>query len=169
MVNDILKYGVAWLLMVFFQVFLFNYLTLFQVAIPFVFILHLFLLPVGLPKYFLYPLAFLTGLLVDVFSENMATGLHAFSTLLAVGARDYWLNYIRPTNLRNASDIDLRGQGIIWLISYLFPLILVHHLAYFLLEAMSFSNFLLTIGKVLASSLYSFVLMILITYVFYKR
>lgn len=167
--NEILRNVLAWGLFLFFQVFLFNYLTLYQVAKPFVFVLFLLMLPVQMPKYLLYPLAFLTGLMVDIFSENMATGLHAFSALLAMGLRSYWLNLLSPSNLRSAAEIDLRDQNMVWLMSYLFPLIFIHHLAYFLLEAMTFSNFLFTLGKVLGSSLYTSVWVILLTYVFYKR
>ncbi|MEM9987511.1 MAG: hypothetical protein AAF804_20655 [Bacteroidota bacterium] len=167
--NEVLKYSVSWLIYLFFQVFLFNYLVLFQVATPFVFLLFVLTLPFDLPKYILYPLAFFMGLCVDIFSENLATGLHAFSALLVIGLRPYLLSLIASSNVRNVTEISFASQTNIWVASFLFPLIFIHHLAYFLLEAMTFSNFLYTLWKVVASSIYTFLWTFLLAFIFYKR
>lgn len=167
--SDLLRYGLAFLLYLVLQVWLFNHLTLFQVATPFVFVLFLFTLPFDLNRSVLYLLAFGMGLTVDMLSENMATGLHAFACVLAMAAREPLLNTLTSSNVRAGSEVSIRNQNSIWLASFLLPLIFVHHLAYFYLEAMTFSRFFYTFLKVLASSVYTFFICGLLAYLFYKR
>jgi hypothetical protein len=167
--SDLIKYTLSLLVYLFLQVFLFNQLTIFQVATPFVFLLFLFTLPFDLSKTALYLLTFGVGLLVDVLSESSATGLHAFSGLLAISLRELVFNAITSSNVRSGSEISIRNQNTIWLVSLLLPLIFVHHLVYFYLEAMSFQHFFYTLLKVISSTAYTFSISLLIAYLFYKR
>jgi hypothetical protein len=167
--SEILRYILAFVMYLLLQIFLFNHLTLFQVATPFVFVLFLFTLPLDLNRTALYLLSFAVGLAVDVFSEGGATGLHAFACTLAVAARPLVLNITSSSNVRSSSDITIRNQNTIWLSSLLLPLIFIHHLAYFYLEAMSFQYFFYTLLKVVSSTAYTFAIAILLAYLFYKR
>mgnify|MGYP006266855573 CR=1 FL=1 len=167
--SDVIKYGLAGIGYLLLQVLLFNQLVLFQVATPFVFLLFLFTLPLDLSKTVLYLLAFGMGLLVDVLSESSATGLHAFACVLAVGARGFVLHAITSSNVRSGSDISIRNQNTIWLSSLLLPLIFIHHLTYFYLEALSVQHFFYTLLKVVSSTCYTFAIAILGAYLFYKR
>ena len=167
--NDLIKYGLAGMLYLFFQLFLFNDLLLGGLATPFVFLLFLFMLPVATPMALQLILAFVLGLLVDLVSGPQAVGLHAFSCVLAIGSRSLLLNFITPTQVRSVNDINLSGQSSLWYLSLLLPLILVHHLAYFFLEDFSFRFFFSTLSKVLASSCYTFAISFILVHLFYRK
>lgn len=167
--SEIFRYVLASLIYLLLQVFLFNHLSLFQVATPFVFVLFLFTLPLDLNRTALYLLSFGVGLAVDVLSEGSATGLHAFACTLAISLRPSIINAISSSNVRSSTDISIRNQNTLWLTSLLLPLIFTHHLAYFYLEAMSLEHFFYTFLKVISSTIYTFSIAILLAYLFYKR
>lgn len=167
--NDLIKYGLSFLLYLIFQVFLLNYLTLFHVATPFLFLMFLFMLPLNVPLPFMYLASFATGLGVDLLSDGYANGLHAFSALLAVSARLPVARLVASSNIRSASEISLNNQSMVWYASYLFPLILIHHTAYFFLEAFTFQYVTYTLVKIISSSVYTFLLCYIICFIFYRK
>lgn len=164
-----LTYGLAGLVYIFAQVMLFNHLTIMEAATPFVFLLFLFTLPLATPLWLSYILAFVVGLTVDILSEAAPTGLHAFSCVLAISLRAPWAAYITASNFRSLAEINFSNQSVVWFASFLLPLIFVHHLAYFLLEAMQWSLLWVSLGKVILSTLYSFLLIFILTYLFYRK
>lgn len=167
--NQILAYLLTGLIYIIGQVMLFNHLTIMQMATPFVFTLFLFTLPFATPLWLSYVLAFVVGLTVDLLSSAVPTGLHAFSCVLAMSLRVPWAAYITASNFRSLGEISFRTQSVVWFASFLFPLILLHHLAYFMLEAMQWATLGTTLLKALLSTLYSFVFMFILTYLFYKK
>ena len=167
--NQIIRYGLAWLGYVIAQILLFDYMVAFQVAIPFVFLVFFLTLPFDTGKGMLYILAFATGLVIDLLSSQGTVGLHSLSLLVLVGMREPVVNLISTTNVRSIKEISLQGQNGIWIATYFLPLILGYQLTYFLFEALTFSHFGITLLKVVGSTFYTFILAILITYVFYKR
>ena len=167
--NEIIKYSLSFMICLMFQVFLFNYLTLFHTATPFIFLMFLFMLPLNVPLPVMYLIAFATGLSVDLFSDGYANGLHAFSALLATGARLPVARLVASSNIRSASEISLKNQSMVWYASFLFPLILIHHTAYFLLEAFTFEYFFYTLLKIIGSAVYTFLLCYAICFIFYRK
>lgn len=168
--NTLFKHILAYVVLMVFQLYLFNHITLYHVATPFVFLTFLFFLPLTLPTSLYYVIAFLTGLSVDLLSEGFATGLHAFSALLAANFRKPVILLGTTTTFsKGIQEISLQDQDYLWYVSYLAPLILIHHLAYFLLEAFSFDQFGFTLLKVLSSGIYTFVISYAVVIVFYRR
>jgi hypothetical protein len=167
--NQILRHLLAFVLFAFLQIVLFDHMSIGQVATPFPFLLFLLLLPLNLSRPVLFLLAFGVGLFIDIFT--LTYGLHAFAALLSVGLRQFWLGIIAPSSFRSVEEIPFEDQGLVWIASYLFPLIFVHHLAFFSLEALGsgFQNFFFTIFKILGSSLYTFILCIIIFGIFYQK
>ena len=161
------RYIIPFLLLLLFQVFLFNWLTLFRTASPFIFPLFIFMLPHQMPRILLYVVAFSMGLLVDIISGIY--GLHAFSLLFAAGARGGILGLTTSGGIRELNDFAFYDQRTGWYAIYLLPLFFIHHLAYFLLESFSFQHFGITLLKIVSSTIYSFIIGYLICIVFYKR
>ena len=165
--RSISRYIIAFGLLLLFQVFLFNRLTLFRTASPFIFPLFIFMLPLQMPRMLLYFLAFGMGLLVDIVSGMY--GLHAFSMVFAAGLRDSVVALTTSTGIRELNDFAFYDQRMGWYAIYLLPLFFIHHLAYFLLESFSFQQMGLTLLKTISSTAYSFIIGYLICIVFYKR
>ena len=167
--NEALKYFLAFIIYLLAQVLLFDKLSFQYTAPPFVFILFLITLPLSLPTPFLYIIAFITGLGVDIFSDIGSIGLHTFSSVLVVTLRSFILKLNISSNFRSLDEITFVNQSAIWWASYLFPLILVYHLSYNLLEAHSFFNIFYRILEIFASTAYTFVICFFLSYLFYKR
>lgn len=151
------------------QVLLFNGLTLFNFVTPFVFLLYLFMLPLSVPTTLTYLLAFGMGLLIDSVSETYMSGLHAFSALLAVACRKQILNITLPASFRESNEVAWQDQSHVWYAIYLLPLIFIHHLAYYFLEAFSFAHFFRTLFQVISGTIYTFVVCYALSIIFYKR
>jgi hypothetical protein len=168
-VNQIVGNIIAFLVYVFLQVTLQEELILFRVAIPYVFIIFLFTLPFSIPKPLVYLIAFFMGLTVDVFTEHTASGLHAFSAVLAVSFRGKLAEFISTANFRNLTDISFKNQPPGWYASYLLPLIFIHHFSYFLLDDFTFQYFFFTLLKIFCSTIYTFLIGYALCYLFYSR
>ena len=160
---------IAFVLYLFLQVTLQEEMVLFQVATPFFFIIFLFTLPFNTPLPVLYLIAFGMGLTVDVFSWQTTNGIHAFSALMAISLRGRLAELISTTNFRNLSEISFQNQSVTWYVSYLLPLIFIHHFFYFFLEAFTFQYFFFTLVKILSSTIYTFVIGYALCYLFYSK
>ncbi|MEL7341713.1 MAG: hypothetical protein AAGM67_14630 [Bacteroidota bacterium] len=167
--NQIIRYILAFLVYLVLQLGLFNHLGLWDVAMPFVFLLFLFTLPFDWPVPVVLGVAFATGLTMDVLSSSTANGLHAFACVFAVGTRERIAALASGSNIRSINEMSLRDQSSFWFVIYLFSLILLHNLAYFFLEVLSFDGFLRTLLKIGASTIYTFLLCFALGFIFYKR
>lgn len=166
--NQLPRIGISWLLLVLAQVFVFNALTIGTFATPFPFILVVLMIPFELPIAWVLVGAFATGLLVDGMSDINSLGLHAFALTLMAALREYWIPVVSSSVYRSLSDIDLRKQRLSWYAAYSFPLILVHHLAYFLLDGRG-----VYVGRAmfqaLSSGVYTFVICFFLIAIFYRK
>lgn len=159
----------GFILLLLLQIFLFNHLVIFRMAVPYVFLLFLFMLPLKTSRLVIYPLTFFMGLAVDIFSDHAATGLHAFSALIAIALRAGLASLLSSSNFRGVDEIEIEEQGSVWLAVYLAILFFVHHFFYFLLEDFSFLRFMHILGKTVFSTIYSALISFLIVFVFYKK
>lgn len=151
------------------QVFVFNNFILFDVALAHVFLCFLLMLPINLSFSAAISIGFAAGLLVDIFSYNSLMGLHAFSAVLMMTVRVTWVDVItNRVSFRGIESSMLSMQPLAWYPNYLIPLIFVHHLAYYFLEAFSFQNTLLTLSKVLFSAIFTFIWCMIFTVLFHR-
>jgi len=171
MMNELPKHIVISLIIIILQIVMFNYLVLFNVATPFVFLVFVFMLPINLPNSVYYIICFLAGLLIDWFSSPLTLGIHAFSTLLAGSIRKPILFLISTSSSfsRNLDEISLAQQDYLWYALYLLPLIFIHHLSYFLLESYPIAFIGWTLLKIISSTIYTFSFTYFICILFYKK
>ena len=109
--NPLIRYIVAFFLYLIFQVGLFDQMSILGTARPFVFLLFLFLLPFSTPVWLVYVISFLTGFSVEIFSESTATGIHAFSALLAMGFRGRIAGIAGASQMRLDNEINFSDQS----------------------------------------------------------
>lgn len=167
--NLVFKLTGIWLIFAFFQIMLFDSMPIGQLARPYVFLLFLLMLPANMSKAAQYLIAFGAGMFIDIFTHTI--GMHAFACVLMMAVRPYWINILTGTTNRTKEELAFGTQALSWIASYLFPLIFVHHLTFFLLEASGdvFQHFGLVLLKILTSSLYTFVIVFLVFGIFYKQ
>lgn len=161
MINSILRYGLIFMLLVLLQVLLFNNIQFTGYINPYVYIMFILLLPVDIPAWLLLVVSFLTGAVIDFFSGS--PGMHASATVLA--------GFVRPTVLRlisvrdgfdSAAGPSMASYGLRWFTTYTIIIVLIHHTALFYLEVFRFTDFFRTLLRVLLSSFFSIIFILLI-------
>lgn len=166
--NQLPRIGIAWLLLVAAQVFIFNAMGLSVYASVFPIVLLVLMLPFDLPLAGIMVGAFLTGLTVDALGDINGLGLHAFSLTLVAAVRGFWVPVFSSSVYRSLEEIDLYRQRLSWYAAYSYPLILVHHLAYFLLDGRGVYVWKAVL-QALGSSVYTFVITFLLIAIFYRK
>lgn len=156
---------VSFFLYLFFQVIILKNAVLFHTAFCFLYVAYLLLLPVETNPLFLMVTAFVMGVFIDMFYDSL--GLHALSSVLIVYLRKYWLARLTPQGgYDNGSIPGLALSGLQWFLVYAMPLIFVHHAVLFFTEAGGFQYFGFTLGKILASTVYTTLVILIVQYLF---
>lgn len=157
--------AVSFFLYLFFQVIILKNAVLFHTAFCFLYIAYLLLMPVETNPLFLMVLGFVMGVFIDMFYDSL--GLHALSCVLIVYLRKYWLARLTPQGgYDNGAIPGLALSGVQWFLVYALPLILVHHAILFFTEAGGFQYFAFTLGKILASTIYTTLVILIVQYLF---
>ena len=166
MINSILRFGLIFILLILFQVLLFNNIQFSGYVNPYVYVMFILLLPVEIPSWLLLLLSFATGLIMDFFSGS--PGMHSSATVLAGFVRPYILRVISPRDCYEpGSGPSMLTYCFRWFLTYTLLIVLVHHTALFYLEVFRFADFFRTMLRVLLSSLFSITFILLIEY--YRR
>lgn len=150
------------------QVFLFKNIGYYNLATPFPYILFLLLLPVGIPNFVLYGLAFITGITVDAFYDTL--GVNAAACVALVWGR---INFIRVTlQTDNYESFMTPLWGTVpfrWYFLYVTVLSLFHHITFFFLEAFTFHQFHYTVIRILLSCIFTVIIVLLFSLLFYRK
>jgi cell shape-determining protein MreD len=168
--NNILKNSIRFVLFLLIQIIILNEVPpLHQFITPYLYFTFLLWLPFGTNRLTLTILGFVLGYSLDVFTNT--PGLHAAAATL--------VGYVRPTilNLLLAQEtseevnkepsVGTMGWGPFLI--YVFLLTFIHHFYLVLLEWLQFGNFTYFIGKVIATSLMSVLLILLVELVMNRR
>ena len=153
---------------------IFNFIALFLVQLPllyritlwdrafgFFYIGFLILLPYRISRSYLLVAGFLTGLVVDIFSNT--PGIHAGACVFVMYVRDLWLKIVvdDTEDLSNINYTSIKKTGFTL---FVFPLVLVHHLIIFLVENGGLHLFGLLISKTILSAVFSFTIIFVLNY-----
>lgn len=162
--NSTLLINIArFLLLLFFQVILFDQIGFLKFINPYPYILFILLYPVNGNKSGLILASFLLGLLMDMFSDS--GGVHAAACVT--------LAYFRPAFFKFSFGLSYEYQTVKIndrltpeRFSFLLISILTHHLVLFILEIFKFSLVFDILLSTLLSSLFTLLLCIIIIYLF---
>lgn len=156
---------IAFFIYLFYQVLILKNIVLFNTAFCFLYIAYLFFLPVESNPLFLLLIGFLMGFAVDIFYDSL--GLHAFACVLVMYIRNYWLTVITPQGGYDTNATpSLAVNGMQWFLVYTFPLVFTHHTVLFFLEAGGFGMFWFTLWKVITSSIFTTIVIVVVQYLF---
>jgi hypothetical protein len=150
------------------QVMLLKNFVLFNTAFCFLYVAFILFLPIEISTLSLMVIGFGLGFLIDIFYDSL--GLHAATLVLIAYLRNYWLNVISPQGGYDAgTGPTLAVNGVQWFLVYTLPMIFVHHLVLFFIEAGGFSVFWYTMLKVIGSLLFTMTVILLIQYLSTER
>jgi hypothetical protein len=166
--NEIIRNIIRFILLVGVQVLIINNIELGRFINPFLYVLFIIILPFETPKWLVLVCGFLIGITIDMFADT--GGMHAAACV--------FMGYIRPGILKLFSPRDgyefgtqptVQYLGIPWFLSYAGILVLAHHLILFYVEIFRFSEFFSTFFRVIISSLFTLLLVIVTQYLFYRK
>ena len=159
MIKYIIQYSLSFLLLISLQVLLLNNMHLNIYLNPYLYVLFILILPLETPNWMLLLLGFLTGLVVDIFSSS--AGIHASACVFLAFIRTYLLKFISPRDgYEFGQKPRAQNMGWYWFITYASIAVLFHHLFLFYIEAFTFTNFFLTLMKVILSSIFTLILIL---------
>ncbi len=167
MIKLLPRYILSFILLVFLQVFLFNNIQFSGYINPYIYILFILILPFETPKWFLLIVGFTLGITIDLFSGTI--GMHSSATVIMAFFRPYVLKVISPRDGYESETLpQLRYYGVSWFLKYAVILVLIHHFFLFYIEVFRLSQFFTTFIRVILSSIFTIVL-VLISQYFYRK
>ena len=163
-----IKIVFAYIVLVLAQVTVFKDVILFESAFCFIYLLIFLLVSKDTNPLLQLLLGFTTGLLLDSFYNTQ--GIHAAVSTFIMFIRPFWISMNTPSGgFDMGSKLNVREHSLQWFVMYAFPLIFIHNTLLFLIEASNFSFFWNTLGKAFFSSLFTFVVIVMVQYLFIKK
>ena len=168
--SGLLKNIIRFILFILVQVFiLFKIPPLHRFITPYLYYLYILWLPFNISRSGLMLLSFVYGLSLDYFTRT--PGLHAAACVLIAYLRPFVINLLISQEGADKSYASPSITSMGWAPygTYVLVLTLFHHTYLVFLEWMSFGSFLYFVGKVLATSLISLLLIFLTELLFYRK
>ena len=161
--SNLLKNSLRFALFILLQVFLLDKIPpINEFIVPILYFLFILWLPFNISKTQLLLLGFLFGFVLDIFTKS--PGLHASACTLIAYIRPFIIHLLMPKETYETNYIEpsIISMGFLPYMIYVLILTIMHHFYLILLEWISFGDFVFFIGKLIASTGIS-MLLILIT------
>jgi rod shape-determining protein MreD len=166
--NEIFRNILRFILLVAVQVLIIKNIELGRFINPFIYVLFIVVLPFETPKWLILVAGFVIGITIDMFYDT--AGMHAAACVL--------MAYVRPGVLKLFSPRDgyefgtqptVQYLGVPWFLSYSGILIFLHHFVLFYLEIFRFSEFFSTLFRVIMSTIFTVLLVVITQYLFNRK
>lgn len=167
MINLVIQYFLRFILLIFVQILVLNNIQLYGLINPYIYIMFIITLPFETPKLLVLTLGFILGIIIDTFSNTL--GMHAAATVLIAFSRPYILKVLSPRDGYEAGTFpSVKNFGLSWFLRYTIIITLIHHFLLFYIEMFRLSDFFITFARVIISSIFTILLIILSQYLFKK-
>lgn len=163
MITDLIRYVISFFILLLIQVTVLNNIHLGGYINPFVYVMFILMLPVRIPGPLLLGLAFILGLIIDMFSNTV--GMHAAACVFMAFTRPTVLNFIAPRDgYETESAPSVKEFGFYWYAIYACILVFLHHLMLFFIEVFRISEFFPTMFRVILSTIFTVAMVMLVQY-----
>jgi len=160
--------SISFFIYLFAQVLIFDKIVIFGTAHSIIYIAFLLTLPIELAIIPSMLIGFALGLGIDAFNNTF--GIHAAASIILMYLRPTILSWLTPQGGYPTGVIPRPNIfGIGWFTSYALPLVFIHLLIVFYVEAGGFDLFWHTLLEVVASTIYSYLLIVIIQYTFFTK
>lgn len=150
------------------QALMMNHIVLFNSAVCFIFIYFIIRLPINLSTNLLLTLGFILGLSVDMLSDT--PGLNALAcTVLAVFKRPVFFAYVQHDDQNRNVSPTIGTMGLFDFCKYLFSMAAIYCLIEFFVEFINFEDPVGILIKAAASTLFTFIILLAIDSLVYKK
>lgn len=140
-----------------------------ELIVPYVYFLYVLWLPFKISRAALMFVAFIFGLSLDYFLKT--PGLHASACVLIAYIRPFLINILMSQEGAEANypSPSITSMGWAPYATYVVILMLIHNIYLVLLEWLQFGSFFYFVGKVLATSAVSLLLIIIAELLFNRK
>jgi rod shape-determining protein MreD len=168
--STLVKNIVRFALFILVQVFVLHQVPpLHRFIIPYLYFLYIIWLPFSIGRGPLMLIAFVFGLTLDYFLNS--PGLHAAACVLVAYVRPFLINMLirQEGDEQNYASPSITSMGWAPYFTMVFILTLLHHGYLVFLEWMQFGSFLYFLGKVLATTGVSMLLILITELLFFRK
>ena len=168
--SDLVRNTIRFVLFILVQYYvLFQIRPLHQFVVPYVYFLYVLWLPFSMGRMSLLFVSFVFGLTLDYFTQT--PGLHAAACTMIAYLRGFVVNILIPQegaeqNYKSPSPVSM---GWAPYAVYVIVLTLLHNIYLVFLEWLQFGSFLFFLGKVLATSGISVMLILITELLFFRK
>ena len=149
MINNVIRSFVYFIVFVLLQVLVLNNIYFLRVATPFIYLYFIIKLPVGTSQVNVIFLSFLSGLIVDAFTNT--PGMHAAACTLAGFSREILVRFFMGKDLPDGIFPSYKTFHYGGYFGYVLSFVLIHHIALFMIESLTFFDPLFLAFRILAS------------------
>lgn len=135
MINNILRSILYFVVFVMFQVLFLNNIHYLRIATPFLYLYCIIKMPIGISRSGVLIFSFITGLIVDMFSNT--PGMHAGACALVGLLREPLIHFLQGEDIADGLYPSYHSLGYAGFIRYVALFVLIHHVTLFLLEALT--------------------------------
>ncbi|WP_303312297.1 hypothetical protein [Hymenobacter sp. BT730] len=140
---------------------------LFGLGWCFLYLGFLLFLPINTPIVLQLVLGFIMGISLDIFFDT--GGVHAVASVLVAYLRPWVLRLLTPRDGYDAADsVNIHRMGWQWFVVYTVLLLGIHHAAFFFVELGGLRSIGLTLGKIIVSTLFTGIVLLIIQLVFFS-
>jgi rod shape-determining protein MreD len=160
--NLIVKNTIRFFFILFIQVFILNKIPpLHQFVVPYFYFIFILWLPFKTRRWVILLVGFLLGFTVDMFYKT--PGLHTSASVLIAYLRPFVINLLLPKEATEWGNEEPNrvSMGALPFTTYVILLTIFHNLYLIFLEWMQFGSFLYFLGKLIATSLVSLLLILI--------
>jgi len=160
--NLFAKNTIRFFFILFIQVFILNKIPpLHQFVVPYFYFLFILWLPFKTRRWVILLVGFLLGFTIDMFYKT--PGLHTSASVLIAYLRPFVINLLLPKEATEWGNEEPNrvSMGALPYTTYVILLTILHNLYLIFLEWMQFGSFLYFLGKLIATSLVSLLLILI--------
>lgn len=157
--NQFLKHFIRFVVLMILQVVIFDNIRFLGYINPMLYIWFILGLPSSINRSLLLILAFVTGIILDIFSNT--PGMYAFATVFVAYFRAPILKLVVPRDdVSSSYEPSVKTLGFLVFLKYAAVLIVLLHLLLFSLEAFSFVHYELVLMKTIINSSFTLLLVL---------
>lgn len=163
--RDIISNILSILFLLFLQIVLVSNFVLFDVSFCYIYVAAVLFLPMDWKPVPLMLASFIIGIMVDSFFES--TGIHAGACILISYLRPWIMKWMTPIQSYD-NIVSFRELTLRWIFGFTLTQTLIHHFYLFWVDSSSLSSFGIMLIKVIASSLFTTLAIILYRMLFFS-
>lgn len=151
MINNILRGLFYFVVLVLVQILILNNIHFLRIATPFLYLYFILKMPVGMSQAKVVFFSFLIGLVIDTFSNT--PGMHAAACTLAGFIREPLIHLLVGKDLPEGIYPSYKTFGHGGFFRYVLLFVVIHHVALFLIESLTFFDPMFLALRIAASVL----------------